>query len=58
LRDYLEPGSQTQNSIEIAAGRDGVCIATLRLANFDIGARSAKDGESGVRSWTLPPEDD
>jgi hypothetical protein len=37
LRDYLEPGSQTQGSIEIAAERDGVCISTLRRAKFDLG---------------------
>jgi hypothetical protein len=43
LRDYLEPGSQTQGSIEIAAERDGVCISTLRRAKFDLGIRSHKD---------------
>jgi hypothetical protein len=47
LRDCLRPGSQTQGSIEIAAERDGVCIATLRCAKFDIGVRSSKDGKSG-----------
>jgi putative DNA primase/helicase len=55
LRDFLQPGSQTQGSIEIAAERDGVCITTLRRAKFDIGVRSSKDGKSGVWSWTLPP---
>jgi hypothetical protein len=58
LRDCLQPGSQTQGSIEIAAERDGVCIATLRRAKFDIGVRSSKDGKSGVWSWTLPPSED
>ena len=58
LRDCLEPGSQTQGSIEIAAERDGVCITTLRRAKFDIGVRSSKDGKSGAWGWTLPyPED-
>jgi hypothetical protein len=57
LRDCLQPGSQTQGSIEIAAERDGVCIATLRRAEFDIGVRSSKDGKSGAWWWTLPPED-
>jgi hypothetical protein len=38
----LQPGSQTQDSIEIAAERDGVCIATLRRAKFDSGVRSSK----------------
>ncbi len=58
LRDCLQPGSQTQSSIEIAAERDGVCIATLRRAKFDIGVRSSKDEKSGAWWWTLPaPED-
>jgi hypothetical protein len=58
LRDCLQPGSQTQGSIEIAAERDGVCIATLHRAKFDIGVRSSKDGKSGAWWWTLPhPED-
>jgi hypothetical protein len=35
LRDCLQPGSQTQGSIEVAAERDGVCIATLRRDKFD-----------------------
>jgi hypothetical protein len=50
----LQPGSQTQGSIEIAAERDGVCIATLRRAKFDIGVRSSKDGKSGACWWTCP----
>jgi putative DNA primase/helicase len=58
LRDYLQPGSQTQGSIEVAAERDGVCIRTLRRAKFDIGVRSSKDGKSGAWSWTLPPPED
>ena len=58
LRDYLQPGSQTQCSIEIAAERDGVCITTLRRAKFDIGVRSSKDGKSGAWWWTLPPPED
>ena len=41
------------------AERDGVCIATLRRAKFDIGVRSSKDGKSGAWWWTLPhPEDE
>jgi putative DNA primase/helicase len=58
LRDYLQPGSQTQGSIEIAAERDGVCITTLRRAKFDIGVRSSRDGKSGAWWWTLPPPED
>jgi hypothetical protein len=54
LRDCLQPGSQTQGSIEVAAERDGVCIATPRRAKFDIGVRSSKDGKSGACWWTLP----
>jgi putative DNA primase/helicase len=57
LRDFLQPGGQTQGSIEIAAERDGVCVATLRRAKFDIGVRSSKDRKSGAWWWTLPPED-
>jgi hypothetical protein len=40
----LQTGSQTQGAIEIAAERDGVCIATLRRVKLDIGIRSSKDG--------------
>ena len=58
LRDCLQPGGQTQGSIEVAAERDGVCIATLRRAKFDIGVRSSKDGKSGAWWWTLPPPED
>ena len=58
LRDCLQLGSQTQGSIEVAAERDGVCIATLRRAKFDIGVRSSKDGKSGAWWWTLPPPED
>jgi putative DNA primase/helicase len=58
LRDFLQSGSQTQGSIEIAAERDGVCITTLRRAKFDIGVRSSKDGKSGAWWWTLPPPED
>ena len=58
LRDFLQPGSQTQGSIEVAAERDGVCITTLRRAKFDIGVRSSKDGKSGAWWWTLPPPED
>ena len=58
LRDCLQLGSQTQGTIEVAAERDGVCIATLRGAKFDIGVHSSKDGKSGAWSWTLPPPED
>src|SRR3984885_227173 len=54
LPDCLQPGSQTQGSMEVGAERDGVCIATLRRAKFDIGVRSSKDGQSGAWWWTLP----
>jgi hypothetical protein len=54
LRDYLQNGSQTQGTIEIAAERDGVSIATLRRAKFDLGVRSIKDGIKGVWYWSLP----
>jgi hypothetical protein len=54
LREYLKNGSETQGRIETAAGRDGVCIATLRRAKFDLGVHSAKDGVKGVWYWSLP----
>ena len=54
LREYLQDGSQTQGTIEIAAERDGVSIATLRRAKFDLGVRSAKDGVNGLWYWSLP----
>jgi hypothetical protein len=55
LREYLQNGSQTQGTVEIAAQRDGVSIATLRRAKFDLGVRSIKDGIKGVWCWSLPP---
>ena len=54
LREYLQNGSQTQGTIENAAAREGVCIATLRRAKFDLGVRSVKDGVKGVWYWSLP----
>ena len=54
LREYLQNGSQTQGTVEIAAERDGVSIATLRRAKFDLGVRSVKDGIKGVWYWSLP----
>ena len=54
LREYLQNGSQTQGTVETAAERDGVRIATLRRAKFDLGVRSAKDGIRGVWYWSLP----
>ncbi len=54
LREYLQNGSQTQATIEIAAEREGVCIRTLRRAKFDLGVHSAKDGIKGVWYLSLP----
>jgi hypothetical protein len=54
LREYLQNGSQTQGTIEIAAEREGVCIRTLRRAKFDLSVRSVKDGIKGVWYWSLP----
>ena len=54
LRQYLQGGGQSQFSVEIAAERDGVGIATLRRAKFDLGVHSAKDGVNGVWYWSLP----
>jgi hypothetical protein len=47
LRQYLQDGCETQSTIESAAQRDGVCIATLRRAKFDLGVLTAKDGTYG-----------
>jgi hypothetical protein len=54
LRAYLQNGTQTQGTIENAAARDGVSIATLRRAKFDLGVRSIKDGIKGLWYWSLP----
>jgi putative DNA primase/helicase len=54
LCEYLQDGSKSQFSIEAAAERDGVGIATLRRAKFDIGVHSSKDGVNGVWYWSLP----
>jgi putative DNA primase/helicase len=54
LRQYLQDGSKSQFTIETAADRDGVGIATLRRAKFDLGVRSAKDGVNGAWYWSLP----
>ena len=54
LREYLQNGSQTQGTVETAAVRDGLRIAILRRAKFDLGVRSAKDGIRGVWYWSLP----
>jgi len=55
LREYLQNGSQTQGTVEIAAEREGVSISTLRRAKFDLGVRSIRDGVKGVWYWSLPP---
>lgn len=54
LRQYLQAGSKSQYTVEQDAHREGVCIATLRRAKFDLGVSSSKDGVSGVWYWTLP----
>jgi len=57
LRQHLRDGGRSQYSIEVAAQRDGVCVATLRRAKFDIGVTSTKDGIGGAWSWSLPAAD-
>lgn len=54
LRLQLGDGSQKQVTLESNALRDGVSIATLRRARFDLGVISTKDGTSGSWFWTLP----
>jgi hypothetical protein len=58
LRQRLLNGTRSQYSIEAAAQRDGVPIATLRRSKFDLGVKSSKDGKSGARYWTLPPTEE
>ena len=57
LRQHLRSGGRSQYTIELAAQRDGISIATLRRSKFDIGVISAKDGVSGPWHWSLPPAD-
>jgi hypothetical protein len=47
-----------QYSLEVAAQRDGVSIATLRRSKFDLGVKSSKDGKTGAWYWTLPPAEE
>jgi hypothetical protein len=54
LRKYLRDGGRSQYNIETAAQLDGVCIATLRRAKFDLGVTSTKESMSGPWLWTLP----
>jgi hypothetical protein len=54
LREYLQNGSKSQGTVETAPERDGVCIATVRRAKFDLGVRSDKDGIKGVWYSSLP----
>ncbi len=57
LRQYLQKGCKTQATIENDAARDGVCIATLRRAKFDLGVLTAKEGPYGSWYWALPPQE-
>ena len=52
LRQNLLDGKRTQYNLEEAARRDGVCIATLRRAKFDLGVKSTK--EQNGWCWALP----
>ena len=58
LRQRLQNGTRSQYSIEAAAQRDGVSIATLRRSKFDLGVKSSKDGKTGAWYWTLPPAEE
>jgi hypothetical protein len=58
LRRYLQDRCETQGTIERDAERDGVKIATLRRAKFDLGVRSAKNGTNGCWYWALPPQEE
>jgi AAA domain len=52
LRQNLLDGKRTQYNLEEAARRDGVCIATLRRAKFDLGVKSTR--EQSAWYWALP----
>jgi AAA domain len=54
LRQNLQDGKRSQYNIEEAARRDGVCIATLRRAKFDLGVQSTKERSSWY--WSLPTQ--
>jgi putative DNA primase/helicase len=54
LREYLLAGPRTQYAVELNAQNDGVCIATLRRAKFDLGVVSTKESISGAWFWALP----
>jgi hypothetical protein len=54
LRQQLGNGSQKQVTLESNAMRDGISIATLKRARFDLGVISTKDGTSGSWFWTMP----
>ena len=56
LRQNLLDGKRSQYNIEVAAERDGVCIATLRRAKFDLGVLSTKESVSGAWYWALPQD--
>jgi hypothetical protein len=58
LRQYLQDGCfEKQVQIERDANRDGIAIATLRRAKFDLGVSSERDGPSGSWYWVLPPQE-
>ena len=48
LRQILLDGRRAQYNIEAAKQRDGVCIATLRRAKFDLGVLSTRESVSGA----------
>jgi hypothetical protein len=54
LRNQLADGSLKQSTLESNALRDGVSLATLKRARFDLGVISRKDGTTGSWFWTLP----
>jgi hypothetical protein len=54
LRQYLREGERSQYNIEFAAQQDGVCMATLRRAKYDLGVVSSKETFTGAWFWTLP----
>jgi len=54
LRQYLHEGERSRCAVEFAAQQDGLCIATVRRAKYDLGVVSSKETYTGAWFWALP----
>ncbi len=54
LRQYLHDGERSRCAVEFAAQQDGLCIATVRRAKYDLGVVSSKEAFTGAWFWALP----